>query len=90
MIIVTSRPQRYILLDCGEGTYAQLVRFYGLERSYDVLSNLIGIYISHLHADHHIGLLGMLQARQHARRQKNLLEEPLFLIAPSQVKLSFI
>lgn len=44
-----------ILLDCGEGTAGQLVRFYGKAASDEVYRKLKAIYVSHLHADHHIG-----------------------------------
>lgn len=43
------------MLDCGEGTLGQIERFYG-EKAEEVIRKLKAIYISHLHADHHIGL----------------------------------
>lgn len=45
-----------LLLDCGEGTYGQLVRRYGAEGANGVLAGLRLIWISHIHADHHAGL----------------------------------
>ena len=45
-----------LLLDCGEGTYGQLVRRYGAEGADGVLAGLRLIWISHIHADHHAGL----------------------------------
>lgn len=44
-----------ILLDCGEGTFGQIIRFYGKEKANEILKKLKAVYISHLHADHHIG-----------------------------------
>jgi len=44
-----------LLLDCGEGTYGQLVRRYGAGAD-GVLAGLRLIWISHIHADHHAGL----------------------------------
>ena len=44
-----------LLLDCGEGTYGQLVRRYGGATG-AVLAGLRLIWISHIHADHHAGL----------------------------------
>lgn len=43
-----------MLLDVGEGTLGQIIRFYG-DKADDVIQKLKAIYISHLHADHHIG-----------------------------------
>lgn len=44
-----------MLLDVGEGTLGQIIRFYGDEAD-DVIRKLKAIYISHMHADHHIGM----------------------------------
>lgn len=44
-----------MLLDCGEGTCDQIVRFYGRDAANDIFKKLDIIYVSHLHADHHIG-----------------------------------
>lgn len=43
------------MLDCGEGTAGQVVRFFGPERAARIFATLRAVYISHLHADHHIG-----------------------------------
>ncbi|OAL20421.1 hypothetical protein AYO22_08915 [Fonsecaea multimorphosa] len=50
------------LFDCGEGTLGQLKRLYNAEQLDDILSNLRGIWISHLHADHHLGTVSILKA----------------------------
>lgn len=84
-ILVELEKDRFILMDCGEGTYGQIVRFFGHERAAQVLSNLVGVYISHLHADHHIGLIGLLQGRQHSIERTKSDAGPLMLIAPHQI-----
>ncbi|XP_034830512.1 ribonuclease Z, mitochondrial isoform X2 [Maniola hyperantus] len=86
-IVVHVDETRSMLLDCGEGTFGQLVRFYGPKRVNTFLRSLRAIYVSHLHADHHIGLIGVLQARRQAFEE---LEEqtpitPLYLLAPGQI-----
>jgi ribonuclease BN (tRNA processing enzyme) len=43
-----------VLLDCGENTYGQLYRHYGKEKTAEMLSNLRAVFLSHLHADHHM------------------------------------
>lgn len=70
---------RSILLDCGEGTLSQLVRFYGKSKVGHILSSIKAIYVSHLHADHHIGLIGLLQERERFNK------EPVFLLAPERI-----
>lgn len=55
------RPTSSILMDCGEGTLGQIIRFYGKDKSKEILKNLKAIYVSHLHADHHLGKLTLLR-----------------------------
>jgi ribonuclease Z len=68
-----------MLLDCGEGTYGQLCRYYGREGVDRVMKELQCVYVSHLHADHHIGLVGLLKARE------TLTDQTLYLAAPKQI-----
>ncbi|XP_047995037.1 ribonuclease Z, mitochondrial isoform X4 [Leguminivora glycinivorella] len=84
-IIVHVDDQSTILLDCGEGTFGQLVRFYGPRKVDELLRTLKAIYISHLHADHHIGLIGVLQARAAAFTNAPEKNVPLLLLAPGQI-----
>lgn len=53
-----------IFFDSGEGTYGQLLQCLGAAATDDVLRSLTCIYISHLHADHHLGLVRLLLERQ--------------------------
>lgn len=49
------------LLDCGENTLGQLRRVFGNDLP-EVLRDLKGIWISHLHADHHLGTASVIKA----------------------------
>lgn len=73
------------LLDCGEGTLGQLVRFYGRSGADEVLRNMKLIFVSHLHADHHLGLINILS------RRRKVTDEKVLLLAPVQISawLSF-
>jgi len=81
-ILIKTAIDAYVLLDCGEGTYGQIVRLYGRDKAQQVLRQLQAIYVSHLHADHHIGLIGLLRER----RQLEPKAEPLILLAPRQIE----
>lgn len=57
-----------ILLDAGEGTYGQICRKFGRDGAEKILRNLRIVFISHLHADHHLGIARILNARLQVRR----------------------
>ncbi|XP_053607367.1 zinc phosphodiesterase ELAC protein 2 isoform X4 [Plodia interpunctella] len=89
-IVLQIDENRSMLLDCGEGTFGQLVRFFGSKRVNSFLRSVRAIYISHLHADHHIGLISVLQARRQAFKDHPTQEchspyEPVHLLAPGQI-----
>ncbi|KAJ5642394.1 hypothetical protein N7490_006394 [Penicillium lividum] len=52
----------YYLLDCGENTLGQLERVFEPEKLREVFQNLRMIWISHLHADHHLGTASVIKA----------------------------
>jgi hypothetical protein len=52
-----------ILLDCGEGTLGQMRRRYGPQGMRELYAELQMIFISHMHADHHLGLHSILEDR---------------------------
>ena len=64
-----------LLLDCGEGTQAQMQR-YGLR-----WRSMHHIFISHLHGDHYFGLPGLLNSMSLLGRTA-----PLHLYAPAPLK----
>ncbi|EDS28618.1 ribonuclease Z, mitochondrial [Culex quinquefasciatus] len=81
-ILVRTSPDSSILLDCGEGTAGQIERLYGVEAAVQVFRSIKAVYISHLHADHHLGLFGLLQTR---RKLLGPDSEKVLLLAPEQI-----
>jgi ribonuclease Z len=59
------------LLDCGENTIGQLRRAYGFAGADDIIRDLRGIWISHQHADHHLGTVSII------KRYRDLVLGPL-------------
>lgn len=50
------------LFDCGENTLGQLRRVFNPDELAEVIRNLRMIWISHLHADHHLGTASVIKA----------------------------
>ena len=67
--------ERYFLIDCGEGTQLQLLRN-GIKAQ-----RIEHIFISHLHGDHYLGLVGLLSSLHLNGRKK-----PLFIYCPPELK----
>ena len=82
-ILIETKPDSYILLDCGEGTVHQLHRRFGRLKTQKILRNLKAVYISHLHADHHLGFIALARSRNEAFGA----EQPtrLYVVAPSRM-----
>ena len=64
--IMLSLPRGRIMLDCGEGTYGQLVRRFGVTATASLLRSLRCIFVTHMHADHHLGIIELLVNRKAA------------------------
>ncbi|KAF1954792.1 hypothetical protein CC80DRAFT_493564 [Byssothecium circinans] len=63
------------LFDCGENTLGQLQRVFPPEELVDVIKNLRMIWISHLHADHHLGTASVIKAWYKLRHNGVPIEE---------------
>ncbi|KAI4147483.1 MAG: hypothetical protein LQ341_001786 [Variospora aurantia] len=50
------------LFDCGEGTLGQLKRLYTPTQMTELFRDLKAIWVSHLHADHHLGTTSVIKA----------------------------
>lgn len=70
---------RGILLDVGEGTIGQLLRSQDLSASADLLDDIKAVWLSHPHADHHLGVLRLL----HEKKKQNSKSGPVILIGPT-------
>src|SRR6478672_9128693 len=76
--LLVSRGGDRLMFDCGEGTQRQLQRSLGLVQVDD-------LYLTHFHADHFLGLPGLLKTYDLGDRQA-----PLRIIAPSGLRQVFV
>jgi ribonuclease Z len=67
--------EKFYLIDCGEGTQQQMIRF-GLKAS-----KIDAAFISHLHGDHYFGLIGLLSTMHLNGRTK-----PFQIFGPAALK----
>uniref|UniRef100_UPI0037E7E955 zinc phosphodiesterase ELAC protein 2 isoform X1 n=3 Tax=Semicossyphus pulcher TaxID=241346 RepID=UPI0037E7E955 len=82
--LVNISPAHSLLLDCGEGTFGQLCRHYGDDVD-DALSKISTVFISHMHADHHTGLLKLLYQRERALAALGKAFSPVYLLGPTSI-----
>ncbi|XP_075999263.1 zinc phosphodiesterase ELAC protein 2 [Genypterus blacodes] len=82
--LVNISPSQSLMLDCGEGTFGQLCRHYGAGVD-EALSKISTVFISHLHADHHTGLLKLLYQRKRALTTVGKPFAPISLVAPVRI-----
>ncbi|CAG5129751.1 unnamed protein product [Candidula unifasciata] len=85
-IVVQVSKHSAVVLDCGEDSYGQLYRFFGKTKSSQILCKIKAIFISHLHADHHLGLFSLMKERKIAFDESDKPFVPLLLIAPIQMR----
>jgi len=67
----------YFIFDAGEDTLGQLKRSHSPEELDHIIRNLHMIWISHLHADHHLGTISILVERAKVARRLQAAGQPL-------------
>lgn len=76
------------LFDSGENTLGQLRRVFGDEGTLQVLRELRMIWISHMHADHHLGTTSVIKAWRAAT--KDLPSRPSLAVVSDQAMLGWL
>ncbi|KAN0036572.1 hypothetical protein ACTFIV_001872 [Dictyostelium citrinum] len=84
-ILISSSEDNHFLLDCGESTLTQMERYFGRIDLKKILIDTKMVWISHLHADHHLGLLSIIKARDEAlaelSEEERSKHKPLVVVA---------
>ncbi|EKD20210.1 tRNA processing endoribonuclease [Drepanopeziza brunnea f. sp. 'multigermtubi' MB_m1] len=77
------------LFDCGENTLGQIQRVFGDETP-DVLRDLKVIWISHLHADHHLGTVTVAKEWARVTAANELTKDNTLIVASDDGMLKFL
>lgn len=81
--ILLQHKDASMLMDCGESSLGQLYKRFGKAVTEDILRSLSCIWISHIHADHHMGLASIIGARS---RVLGDACTPLLIIGPRPLR----
>ena len=65
--VMVNRERELILFDCGEGTQQQMMR------AKTGMMSLSSIFVSHFHADHFLGIPGLIQTMSFMGRKESLM-----------------
>ncbi|KAI3633662.1 hypothetical protein MIR68_008609 [Amoeboaphelidium protococcarum] len=89
-IVVFTGDDEAMMLDCGEGTYGQLLRLMGADSLADFLTRKLRLlFISHMHADHQMGIIRLLQEynalRSLIKSKEQRVHNPLHIVGPSML-----
>lgn len=89
-LFLDSKNKGGVLIDCGEGSFGQLCRAYGAETAREKVRHLRCAWISHIHADHHVGLPTILLERRRAMLKENgnasRVVPPLLVVGPAPLR----
>ncbi|XP_048248471.1 zinc phosphodiesterase ELAC protein 2-like [Haliotis rufescens] len=84
-ILIHLSEETAVVLDCGEGSAGQLYRHYG-DLTDDVLCKIKAVFISHMHADHHLGLFSILSERRNVYKKRGQTSPNLTVLAPRYMR----
>lgn len=80
LVIIPGTISRSILFDCGEATLGNMRRLYGPKGLRERVEQIGILYISHLHADHHLGAVSFIN--EWLQYTKNQPEKVLYVMGP--------
>lgn len=81
--ILIQNKDASLLMDCGESSLGQLYKRFGKAATEDILRSLSCVWISHIHADHHMGLASIIGMRSRVLGNDC---SPLLIIGPRPLK----
>lgn len=78
-IMVGINNDCFLLLDCGEGTYHQLVMQFG-DLVEDILFKIKIVTVSHLHGDHFFGIYNLISERNRVLKKRGVTDDLVICI----------
>ncbi|XP_022080535.1 zinc phosphodiesterase ELAC protein 2-like [Acanthaster planci] len=83
-ILLNLSKNQSMIMDCGEGTFCQLRRFYG-DGVDNILASLQCVFVSHIHADHHVGLIQILRQWKRVMVERGEMSKNVLLVGPKRM-----
>ncbi|EGC32915.1 hypothetical protein DICPUDRAFT_155078 [Dictyostelium purpureum] len=78
-ILVSPDENNHMLVDCGQSSISQLEIFFGRKKTKQILMETHLIWVSHLHADHHLGIGSVIIERNLAFKEAGTGAKSLIL-----------
>ena len=85
ILINLLKYKKYIMFDCGEGTFQQLLEHFGKEKTKEIIKNINLISVSHKHGDHMLGLLKLLKEIDDLINDEIENTEYIYVIVPKNI-----
>ena len=85
ILINLLKYNKYVMFDCGEGTFQQLLEHFGIEKTKEIISNINLISISHKHGDHMLGLIKLLKEIDILINDDIENKECIYIIVPKTI-----
>ena len=85
ILINLLKYKKYVMFDCGEGTFQQILEHFGIEKTKEILCNIKLISISHKHCDHMIGLIKLLKEIDILINDDIENKEYIYIIVPKTI-----
>jgi ribonuclease Z len=78
------------LFDCGENTLGSIRRMFGHQKADEILKELRAIWLSHLHADHHLGTASIIRAWRDATAMDEATKSNRLVVATHKTMLGWL
>lgn len=81
-ILIQTPADGNVLLDCGEGSLSQIYKCFGRQAGDQIVKDITGVFISHIHGDHHLGVISVLMRIKELKGSESSPKTSPIIIGP--------